>query len=305
MAHTHNHAHHHHHRPGSKELRISLVITTAFMLAEAVGGYLTHSLALLADAGHMLSDAGSLALSLIAMRFAMRQRTPQMTYGYYRAEILAALVNGVTLVVISIVIFYEAILRMQSPPEVQSAPMLVIATAGLLLNLFSAYILSRKQKESLNVRGAFLHVLADALGSVGAIAAGVVMLTTGWYLVDPIVSMAIALLILFSSWRLLRESVMVLMEGTPLHLDMREIEEAIMSVSGVVQVHDLHIWTVTSGFEAVSAHVVVQHCERMEEAQTILGQIRDRIHQQFGIDHTTIQLEHVEGQVRAQVVLPH
>jgi cobalt-zinc-cadmium efflux system protein len=222
------------------------------MIAEAIGGYLTHSLALLADAGHMLSDVGSLALSLIAMRFAAKARTPQMTYGYYRAEILAALVNGVTLVVISILIFYEAITRFQSPPEVQSVPMLVVATIGLLLNLFSAFILSRKKGESLNVRGAYMHVLADTLGSVGAIAAGIIMLTTGWYLADPIISVLIAMLILFSSWRLLKESVTVLMEGTPLHINLKEIENAIKNVQGVLEVHDLHVWTVTSGFEAVS-----------------------------------------------------
>ena len=303
MAQHHNH--HLHHRPGTRELKLALAITATFMFAEVVGGYLTHSLALLADAGHMLSDAGSLALSLIAMRFATRQRTPRMTYGYYRAEILAALTNGVTLVVISIFIFYEAIVRFQSPPKVQSVPMLVVASAGLLLNLLSAVILSRKQGESLNVRGAFLHVLADTLGSVGAIAAGIVMLTTGWYLADPIISMAIAALILFSSWRLLKESVTVLMEGTPPHLNLNEIEHAIKNVQSVVEVHDLHIWTVTSGFEAISAHVVVGQCERMDEAQIVLSRIRDVIHQRFGIDHTTIQLEHVEGQVKVQLVLPN
>lgn len=298
------HSHEHNQRVGSRELRITLAITATYMVAEAIGGYLTHSLALLADAGHMLSDVGSLALSLIAMRFAAKPRTPQMTYGYYRAEILAALVNGVTLVVISIFIFYEAIARFQSPPEVQSIPMLAVAVVGLVLNLFSAFILSRKKDASLNVRGAFLHVLADTLGSVGAIAAGIVMLTTGWYLADPIISVLIAMLIVFSSWRLLKESVTVLMEGAPSHIDLREIEAAMKTVPNVVEVHDLHVWTVTSGFDAVSAHIAVENCETMAEAQDILSRMRELFKRKFGIEHATIQIEHAGWQVKAEVILP-
>jgi len=299
MEHNHTHSQ----REGSRELRIALGITAIYMFAEAIGGYLTHSLALLADAGHMLSDVGSLALSLIAMRFAAKARTPQMTYGYYRAEILAALVNGVTLVVISIFIFYEAITRFKSPPEVQSVPMLAVAIVGLLLNLFSAFILSRKKGESLNVRGAFLHVLADTLGSVGAISAGVIMLTTGWFLADPLISVLIAMLILFSSWRLLKESVTVLMEGTPSHINPRDIETAIKTVKGVVQVHDLHIWTVTSGFESISAHVSA-NCETIAEAQNTLSGIRDVLEKNFGIEHSTIQIEQQRGQPKTELVLP-
>jgi cobalt-zinc-cadmium efflux system protein len=285
------HNHGHNQRVGSRELRITLAITATYMIAEVIGGYLTHSLALLADAGHMLSDVGSLALSLIAMRFAAKPRTQQMTYGYYRAEILAALLNSVTLVVISIFIFYEAIARFQSPPEVQSIPMLAVAIVGLVLNLFSAFILSRKKDVSLNVKGAFLHVLADTLGSVGAIAAGIVMVTTGWYLADPIISVLIAMLIVFSSWRLLKESVTVLMEGTPLHIDLNEIENAIKNVDGVLEVHDLHVWTVTSGFEAVSAHILVENCSSMQDSGRVLSAVRQLIHDRLGIDHATIQIE--------------
>jgi cobalt-zinc-cadmium efflux system protein len=281
----------HDQRAGSRELRMALAMTATYMFAEAIGGYLTHSLALLADAGHMLSDVGSLALSLLAMRFAAKPRTPQMTYGYYRAEILAALVNGATLVVIAIFILYEAIARFQSPPEVQSIPMLAVAIVGLLLNLFSAFILSRKKDVSLNVKGAFLHVVADTLGSVGAIAAGVVMLTTGWYRADPLISVFIAMLIVYSSWRLLKESVTVLMEGTPVHIDLNELENAIKNVVGVREVHDLHVWTVTSGFEAVSAHVLVENCESMQDSERVLSAVRLLIHDRFGIDHATIQIE--------------
>jgi cobalt-zinc-cadmium efflux system protein len=281
----------HDQRAGSRELRMALAMTATYMFAEAIGGYLTHSLALLADAGHMLSDVGSLALSLLAMRFAAKPRTPQMTYGYYRAEILAALVNGATLVVIAIFILYEAIARFQSPPEVQSIPMLAVAIVGLLLNLFSAFILSRKKDVSLNVKGAFLHVVADTLGSVGAIAAGVVMLTTGWYRADPLISVFIAMLIVYSSWRLLKESVTVLMEGTPVYIDLNELENAIKNVVGVREVHDLHVWTVTSGFEAVSAHVLVENCESMQDSERVLSAVRLLIHDRFGIDHATIQIE--------------
>ena len=274
------------------------------MVAEAVGGYLTNSLALLADAGHMLSDVGSLALALIAMRFAIKPRTPQMTYGYYRAEILAALVNGVTLVVISIFIFYEAFTRFQSPPEIKSVPMLAIAILGLALNLYGALILSRKKGDSLNVHGAYLHVLADTLGSVGAIAAGVIMLTTGWFLADPIMSALIGMLVLFSSWRLLKESVTILMEGTPAHINLKAIEAEMRAVPGVVDIHDLHVWTVTSGFDAISAHVVVENCGGMAEAQNILSLIRSKVKEKFRIEHSTIQIEDSGGRVKVEVMLP-
>jgi cobalt-zinc-cadmium efflux system protein len=291
MSHSHNHTHEHNHRPGSRNLIIVLSITAAYMLAEFLGGILTNSLALLADAGHMLSDVGSMTLSVIAMRFASKPRTASMTYGYFRAEILAAMANGITLVVVAIVIVYQAVMRLQAPPEVHSAPMLAIATVGLLVNLVGAWILFGKKDENLNVRGAFLHVLADALGSVGAIAAGVAMLVAGWYLADPIVSLFVALLILLSSGRLLKESVKILMEGAPSHIDMQALEATIRSVPGINDVHDLHVWTVTSGFDAVSVHIGVTHCDTMADGQQLLTQLRDLIKERHGIDHTTIQLE--------------
>jgi cobalt-zinc-cadmium efflux system protein len=284
-------------------LKIVLVITSAYMVAEVIGGLLTNSLALLADAGHMLSDVASLALSVLAMRFAVRPRTASMTFGYFRAEILAALTNGVTLVVVAGIIVFEAIERLQAPPVVQSGPMLVVASVGLLVNLAGAWILVRRKGESLNVRGAYLHVLADALGSVGAIVAGIVMLTFGWYYVDPLFSIFIALLILFSSWRLLRESATVLMEGAPAHLNGRDIEAAIKEIAGVADVHDLHVWTVTSGFVSLSAHLQVTRCDTMGDAQQILARVRAMIKERFDIEHTTIQLEQVEEGKKAELRL--
>jgi cobalt-zinc-cadmium efflux system protein len=291
MSHSQNHTHEHNHRPGSRHLIIVLSITAAYMLAEFLGGILTNSLALLADAGHMLSDVGSMMLAVIAMRFASKPRTASMTYGYFRAEILAAMANGITLVVVAIVIVYQAVMRLQAPPEVRSGPMLAIATVGLLVNLAGAWILFGKKDENLNVRGAFLHVLADALGSVGAIAAGVAMLVAGWYLADPIVSMFVALLILLSSGRLLKESVKILMEGAPSHVDMQELEATIRSVPGINDVHDLHVWTVTSGFDAVSVHIGVTNCDTMADGQQLLTRLRYLIKERHGIHHTTIQLE--------------
>lgn len=278
-------------RPGKKALQIALSITIVFLAAEVIGGILTHSLALLADAGHMLTDVASLALALIAMKFAARPATPEKTYGYYRTEILAALVNGMTLVLIALYVFYEAVQRIQSPPEVKSLPMLAVAVFGLLANVASAYVLSRSKGQSLNLRGAWLHVMADALGSVGAITAGLIMLATGWYLADPLISIFIGLLILFSSWRLLRDSVNILMEGVPPHIDLKALEATLNMVPGVAHIHDLHVWTVTSGFQALSAHVVIEDDVNMDRAQEILYELHSAVHQGFGIEHTTIQLE--------------
>jgi cobalt-zinc-cadmium efflux system protein len=289
-----NHNHVHTVSSGLHEMQVTLAMTATYMIAEVVGGYLTNSLALLADAGHMLSDVGSLTLSLLAMRFALKQRTQEMTYGYYRAEILAALVNGVTLVVVSIFIFYEAFQRFQLPPKVQSGPMIIVASIGLIVNLVSVLLLSKKKDTNLNVHSAFLHVLADTMGSVGAIAAGIIMLMTGWYLADPIISVVIGFLILFSSWRVLKESVMVLMEGTPNHIDINEIETVIKSLPGVLNFHDLHVWTVTSGFISLSVHVNLHDCRSVEHSQSILKELRDILHERFGIEHTTIQIEQGE-----------
>ena len=270
---------------------IVLVLVTIYMVAEVIGGLLTNSLALIADAGHMLSDAGALALSLFAIWIAKRPPTPQHTYGYYRTEILAALINGATLVAISFYIFYEAYHRFGEPPHVQGALMMGIASGGLLINLLGLWILSGGREESLNVRGAWLHVLTDALGSVGAIVAGALIWAFGWNWVDPAVSVIIGLLVIFSSWHLLRETVNVLMEGAPGHIDVDGVRDTIRAVPGVLEVHDLHVWTITSGMVSLSAHVVV---ERDRYDQRVLTAVRESLHDQYGIDHVTIQLERLD-----------
>jgi cobalt-zinc-cadmium efflux system protein len=288
----HSHGHAHGGTAGAqnkKRLAITLGLVTVYMVAEVVGGLLTNSLALLADAGHMLSDAGALALSLFAIRIAQKPPTPQHTYGYYRTEILAALANGATLVAISIYIFIEAFQRFGEPPHVQGALMMGIAVGGLAINLAGLWILNAGKGESLNVRGAWLHVLTDALGSVGAIAAGALIWAFGWAWADPAASVLIGVLVLYSSWALLKETVAVLMEGTPGHIDVDEVRETIRAVPGVCSVHDLHVWTITSGMVSLSAHVCV---EEGQLGQPILRKIRATLHDRFGIDHMTIQLEH-------------
>ncbi len=293
MGHSHGHAHGHAPRGSQsarhrKRLAIVLGLVTVYMVAEFIGALLTNSLALLADAGHMLSDAAALALSLFAIWIAQKPPTATHTFGYYRTEILAALLNGAALVAISIFIFVEAFRRIGQPPEVQGGLMMSIAIGGLIINLIGLWILHSGRSDSLNVRGAWLHVLSDALGSVGAIVAGALIWMFGWHWADPLASAAIGVLILFSSWALLRETVSVLMEGAPGHIDVDEVRNAIRGLPGVDAVHDLHVWTITSGMVALSGHVVVS-----EEAfgQVMLGRVRTLLQDRFGIDHTTIQLE--------------
>ncbi|MGK7313330.1 MAG: cation diffusion facilitator family transporter [Candidatus Longimicrobiales bacterium M2_2A_002] len=285
----------HQHGPGGhareadrKTLLIVIALTGTFMVAEVAGGLLSNSLALLADAGHMLTDVGALALSLFAIRFASRPATPEKTYGYMRAEILAALLNGAVLIVVSIYIFIEAWQRFTAPEEVKGGLMLAVAAGGLVVNLVAAFMLHRSAGESLNVRGAYLHVLGDLLGSVGAIAAAGVILTTGWYPADPIISVLVGGLILWSSFTLVKESVDVLLEAVPTHLDLEEIRRSISEIDGVMAVHDLHVWTVTSGYFAMSGHAVV---EDVEQTQPVLRSIHDRMHDEFGISHVTVQVE--------------
>ncbi len=258
------------------------------MLAEIIGGIWTNSLALLADAGHMFSDVAALSLSFFAIWFAGRKAPPHHTYGYHRIEILAAVVNGAMLVAISILIFLEAFKRFSHPEEVQGPWMMAIAAGGLLVNLVSLWILQSGRHDNLNLRGAWLHVLMDAVGSVGAIVAGLLISLFGWYLADPIVSMLIGSLVIYSAWHLLSEAVSVLMESAPRGIDVDAVREAILDVPQVTSVHDLHIWTITSGFDSLSAHVVIEDGAKHQDA---LAALRDRLHQQFGIDHITIQLE--------------
>ena len=228
------------------------------MFAELVGAWWTGSLALLADAGHMFTDVAALVLALIAVWFGSRPATSSKTFGYYRLEIIAALVNGVALVVMSILIFYGAYERWLEPPVVRSGPMIIVAAGGLTVNLICAWILHARHEVDLNMRGAWMHVIGDALGSVAAILAGVCMALFGWYSADAVFSVVIGLLIIYGSIRLIKESTNVLLEGTPAHINLAAVEDAILDTRGVADVHDLHVWTITSGREALSAHVI--HC---------------------------------------------
>lgn len=259
-----------------------------YMVAEAAGGWMTGSLALLADAGHMLTDVAALALALMAAWFGARPATSSKTFGYYRLEILAALVNGVALVVISLLIFYEAYQRWSSPPAVRGNIVMLIAGGGLMVNLLCAWILHGRHHIDLNIRGVWLHVLSDALGSVGAIVAGGIMYLYGWYMADPLFSALIGAMIIWSSWRLIRDSTNVLLEGTPAHINLAAVEDAILRTEGVDAVHDLHVWTITSGREALSAHVI--HAYSISQPD-LLRQLRAKLHDHFGVDHLTIQME--------------
>ena len=274
---------------GRRRLLFVLVLTAAYMLAEAVGGWWTGSLALLADAGHMLADVAGLALALLAAWFGARPASPTKTFGYYRLEILAAFINGVTLAAVSLFILYDAYARWFDPPEIErGAEMTAVAVGGLLVNLGCAWVLHGDHERDLNVRGAWLHVLGDALGSVGAIAAGVLVTLWGWHAADPLFSALIAVLIIWSSWSLIREATNVLLEGTPAHINLAAVEEVILETEGVEDVHDLHVWTITSGRDALSAHV--RHAPGAAPA-ALLRDLRSRLHDQFGVDHLTIQME--------------
>jgi cobalt-zinc-cadmium efflux system protein len=260
------------------------------MFAEVIGGLVTGSLALLADAAHMLSDNIALGLALFAFWLAAKPPTPNRSFGYNRAEILAALFNGITIVAVSIWIFYEAYNRFQDPPEVLGGWMMVVAVIGLVVNLAGMLILTRSAGENLNMQGALRHVLADLLGSIGVIAAALIILVTGWSYADPLISVFIGVLILFSSWKLLRESVNILLESSPPGIDAEEIGQKMVGVDGVEEVHDLHVWMVTSGFPALSAHVLVGKDDDCHQKRRDLEMLLDG---EFGIDHTTLQVDHV------------
>jgi cobalt-zinc-cadmium efflux system protein len=275
-------------RANQRRLLIALAIAACYMVAEVIGGVLTGSLALLADAGHMLSDVFALSMSVLAIRIAQRPPTASRTYGYYRTEILAALGHGVLLVCVSVAIFFEAWERMGTPREVLGGPMLLIAAGGLVANLAGLAVLNTGKHDNLNVRGAWLHVLSDALGSVGALAAGAAIWAFGWMWADTVASLLIGLLVIHSSWALLRETLDILMEAAPAHIDVPEIHRTIAEVPGVLAVHDLHVWTITSGLVALSGHVVSGDGERHGR---LLQVICDRLHERFGIDHATIQIE--------------
>jgi cobalt-zinc-cadmium efflux system protein len=282
-------------RPGDRDvggsrrdLAITLLITAAYCLVEIAGGVWTNSLALLSDAGHMFADVAALGISLFAMRLAQRPPTASKTFGYHRIEILAAFVNGLALWLIVGLILHEAYLRCYHPPAVKSPQMIVVAVLGLAVNIASLWLLRRSQAESLNIRAAFVHVLGDALGSLGAALAGLVMLTSGWYLADPLVSVGIGLLILYTSWGIVRESVDILMQGTPREMRLKDIEHCLLGVHGVRQVHDLHVWTLTSGMYLLSVHLVVSGDDA---ARPIIEAAQTRLRERFGIGHTTVQVD--------------
>lgn len=261
------------------------------MFAEAIGGWLANSLALIADAGHMLTDVAAMILTLAAIWFASRPATPKKTFGYYRLEILAAFVNGIALVLISLFVIYEAFERWNAPPAIKGFEMTAIAIGGLIVNLVCAYLLHGDHEHDLNMRGAWLHVVGDALGSVAAIAAGALILAFGWLWADAVSSVLISLIIIVGAWNLIKESVNVLLEGTPAHINIKAVEETIRQTKDVEDVHDLHVWTITSGMEALSVHII--HRETVAPKE-LLQTVRKRLHDEFGIDHLTIQMETLE-----------
>lgn len=306
--HPHSHAHGEHcgdhaHEHGSPRRRASLLeerrkdrrrllfalgLTATIAVAEAVGGYITGSLALLSDAGHMLTDVSALALSLLALVFASKPADSKRTYGYYRLEILSALLNGVLLLLLTGFILYEAWERLRAPQPVRLGPMALVSLVGLLANLAALGFLH--STHSMNVRGAFLHVLGDTLSSVGVLAGAGLMALTGWYVVDPIISLVIAVVIVTGSLRLVRDAVDVLLEAVPAHIDLAALREMLLGVQGVQDVHDLHVWSISSGLHALSVHLVVSD-PAARSSDTVLTAARQQIHERFGIDHTTIQIE--------------
>jgi cobalt-zinc-cadmium efflux system protein len=286
----HGHAHGHAHDRGASRQRLGLVLalTGVFLGVEVVAGVMTGSLALLADAGHMLTDVAGLVLALAAMKVAERPPSPRRTYGYHRVEILAALTNGVVLMGVAVLLLGEAWDRFQSPRPVATTQVLVVAFVGLLVNLAGALLLHSGSQRSLNLRGAYNEVLADALSSVGVIGGAIVMKATGWYVVDPVVAAAIALFVLPRTFGLLREALHVLLEGAPRDVDVAAVRLAMESVGGVLQVHDLHVWTLTSGLHALSAHAVLAEGASHGE---VLTAVRERVTHGFPISHVTVQLE--------------
>lgn len=275
---------------GSRPLKIAFVIVLVIMVAEVIGGLLSNSLALLGDAGHMLIDALALGLSLFAMTIARRPATPTRTYGYHRMEILAALANGTTVALVSIYIFYEAYQRFLVPPMVRTPLMLLVATIGLIANLAGVFLLRRGSHGSLNIKAAFWHVVGDTISSVGVIIAAVIIYITGWDIVDPIIAIFIGCIILWGAVGLVRESVHILSEAVPRHIQVTEVIKAIRTVPGVKDVHDIHIWTITSGMHAMSAHLCIED-QRVSRSAEIVKAVNQGLAKYFDIRHTTLQLE--------------
>ncbi len=289
MSNQHNHEGHLT-SSGSRPLKIALIIVVVIMAAEVIGGILSNSLALLGDAGHMLVDALALGLSLFAITIARRPATPTKTYGYHRVEIMAALANATTLVLVSIYIFYEAYQRFSDPPLVQVPLMLGVAAIGLIANLVGILLLRRASHRSLNIKAAYWHIVGDTISSVGVIVAGVIIAVTGWYIADPIIAIFIGGIILWGAVRLVRESADILLEAVPKHIQVDKVVEAIKNVPGVEEVHDIHIWSITSGINALSAHLVIED-QTVSRSAEIVETVNQDLARHFSITHTTLQLE--------------
>uniref|UniRef100_A0A7V4LD70 Cation transporter n=1 Tax=Desulfobacca acetoxidans TaxID=60893 RepID=A0A7V4LD70_9BACT len=285
---------HHLHLPGAPlvghRVRLYLAFATqsAFFVVELVGGILTNSLALLADAGHMLSDVAALGLSLLAMVYAQKPPTARKTFGYHRLEILAALVNGLVLWAMAAYIFYEAYSRFSQPPELAGAPVMIIAAVGLAVNVFGMLILYPARHHNLNFRSAFLHLAADSLGSIGALAAGVAIYLKGWYWFDPLAGGAIAVLVVIGSWQVVWEAADILMEATPRHLVLGEVRDTLLSHPAVQEIHDLHVWSISSGLYSISVHVVIKDGG---ERDCLTWELEELLARRHGLHHATIQLE--------------
>jgi cobalt-zinc-cadmium efflux system protein len=270
------------------KLKIVLLLTSSFIAVEVISGFLTGSLALIADAGHMLTDVGGIALALFAINFSRKPATPQRTYGFYRMEILAALANSSLLILVSAYILYEGYGRIIEPSEIQSIPMIAVAAIGLAVNLVGMKLLKGHAKENLNMEGDYLEVFKDTLGSVGVVVGGVIIFSTEFYLVDPIISIGLALIIIPRTWSIMKRSINILMEGVPVDISYEEVKKAILKIKGVTGVFDIRIWTITSGMDAITAHVVVSDPSK---SQTILKEISSILEKRFKITHTTIQIE--------------
>lgn len=293
--HKHDHAHGHRHgleapTGGRRDLLVALAITVLMMIAEIVGGLLSNSLALLSDAGHMFTDNLALLLSFFAMTFAAMPATHRKTFGFYRLEILAAFVNGVVLVLVSLYILYEAYLRIIHPQPVGGKLMLVVALIGLVANIIGAFVLNKHSSSSLNIRGAYLHILGDALSSVGVVIGGVIILYTGWYLIDPILSVLISIVIIYGAWALVKESVDILLESVPSHIDIDTVAAEIQKIEGVREAYHIHVWTITSGVHAMSAHIIIDD-QLVSRNRELLDRISAVVAEKFKVMHSTIQIE--------------
>jgi cobalt-zinc-cadmium efflux system protein len=270
------------------KLKLVLLLISSYTIVEFISGLLTGSLALIADAGHMLADAGGLTLALFAINFSSKPATPQRTYGFYRIEILAALANSAVLILVSIYIIYDAYERIIEPPQIKGTALIIVGTIGLVVNLIGMYILKGYVSESLNIEGAYLEVLKDTLGSVGVVVVGVITSISEFYLIDPIISVGLAFYILPRTWSLMKKSINILMEGVPINISYDEVKKAILQIKGVTGIFDIHIWTITSGMDAITAHVVVSDPSK---SQIILKEISSMLEKRFKITHTTIQIE--------------